>query len=717
MTAHQVGVMLLGLAAIIVLARLLGAAAKRVGQPPVVGEILAGILVGPTLFGSAVSDHLFPTDVRAALAGLANVGLVLFMFIVGYELDHTLVRGKERVAVSVSIGSIVLPFALGAGLAVWLAANHGIHAVLPFALFLGAAMSVTAFPVLARILTDRGMHRITVGGLALASAAVDDVIAWTLLAVVVTVGGGGADQWHVLFAIPYVLVMFLGVRPLLRRLAAAYDKAGRLTPNILAAILVGLLLSCYATEWLGVHFIFGAFIFGAIMPRTGAEALRHEILERLEQVSVLLLLPVFFVSSGMKVDLSTVDLRGLVELSLILAVAIGGKFIGAYAGARLQGVRSRQAGALAALMNTRGLTEIVILTVGLQLGILDGRLFSLMVVMALATTVMAGPLLALIYPKRRVERDIAETEKAALGVSDAYRVLVVVDTPGTDDGAVEIGADLVGTRRPGEVVLSHLVPYQTPGRLEVGSGLSGELLEMTTVMGQLDALAGPVRERGVGVPVLARLSADPARELPAQVVATEPDVVVIGAAHPAYDGLRRTARARLVIRTGPLPASWDALRVRLDGGPHADAALQVAAQLAAARGAALVVEATGRIARRINAVVAELNRNGLTVDLAPATPAPGTATPTTGPATAIATAGSASGTGMGEPSLGARPATPASPAGQTTLIVAPEGGRIDGAHLLIHADPDADPTEWIPLLPRAPIRAPISAGVPRFTPI
>lgn len=684
--------MLLGLAAIIVLARLLGAAARRVGQPPVIGEIVAGILVGPTLFGTVLSDHLFPTDVRPALSGLANVGLVLFMFIVGYELDHTLVRGKERVAASVSVGSIVLPFGLGAALAIWLAGNHGIHRVLPFALFLGAAMSVTAFPVLARILTDRGMHRITVGGLALASAAVDDVIAWSLLAVVVTVGGAGADQWHVLFAVPYVLVMFLGVRPLLRKLAAAYDRAGRLTPNILAAILVGLLLSCYATEWLGVHFIFGAFIFGAIMPRAGAEALRHEILERLEQVSVLLLLPVFFVLSGMKVDLSTVDLRGFVELLLILAVAIGGKFIGAYAGARLQGVRPRQAGAVATLMNTRGLTEIVILTVGLQLGILDGELFSLMVVMALVTTVMAGPVLALIYPRRRVERDIAEAERAALGVSDAYRVLVVVDTPGIDDGAVALGADLVGARRPGEVVLSHLVAYQTPGRLEVGSGLSGELLEMTTVLGQLDTLAGPVRQRGVAVPVLARLSADPANELPAQVAATEPEVVLVGAEHPGYAGLREAGRSRLVTRAAPLPASWDRVRVRLDGGPHADAALQVAAQVAAARGSELVVEASGRIARRVNAVVDELHRGGLTVHLAGSD----SGDPLSGGSGGSGGFGGSGGSGGPEGSGGLGNDGP-------TLIVAPEGGRVDGAHLVVRAEPDAEPVdsaEWIPLLPR-----------------
>jgi Kef-type K+ transport system membrane component KefB len=236
-TAHQVGVMLLGLAVIIVLARLLGAAARRLGQPPVIGEILAGILVGPTLFGSVVTDALFPVDVRPALAGLANVGLVLFMFIVGYELDHTLVRGKERIAVSVSVGSIALPFGLGIVLAFWLARTHPVTDRWAFALFIGAAMSVTAFPVLARILTDRGMQRIAVGGLALASAAVDDVIAWSLLAVVVTIGGAGADQWHVVFALPYVLVMFLAVRPLLRKLVDGYTKAGGLTPAIQPVIL------------------------------------------------------------------------------------------------------------------------------------------------------------------------------------------------------------------------------------------------------------------------------------------------------------------------------------------------------------------------------------------------------------------------------------------------------------------------------------------------
>ncbi|GAB3829564.1 cation:proton antiporter [Dactylosporangium cerinum] len=427
MTAHQLGQLLLALACVITLARLLGAAARRLGQPPVIGEILAGVLVGPTLFGTMVSDRLFPVDIRTALAGLANVGLVLFMFIVGYDLDFDAVKGRRKAAVSISVGSVLLPLGLGVLLALWLARHHDVPDVAPFALFIGAAMSVTAFPVLARILTDRGMLRTEVGGLALASGAVDDVVAWTLLAGVVAIGAGGGDvPWQTLLAVPYALVMFLLVRPQLRRLVEARTRAGRLTPGILAVMLVGLLLSCWCTEAIGVHAIFGAFVFGAVMPRAGGELLRHETLERLEQVSVLLLLPVFFVIAGLRVNLSTLDSTGLLDLALILVVAITGKFAGAYLGARLNRIPARRAGALAALMNTRGLTEIVILTVGVQLGILDDTLFSLMVVMALVTTVMAGPLLSVIYPKSLVARDVAELERAALGVPEAYRVLAVV---------------------------------------------------------------------------------------------------------------------------------------------------------------------------------------------------------------------------------------------------------------------------------------------------
>ena len=441
MTDQEVQLFLADLAIIILLARLLGMAAKRLGQPPVLGEIIAGILLGPTLFHGKIAATLFPVALRPPLSALANLGVVMFMFAVGYQLDKRLFRGHERVAASVSVSSVILPLSLGTWLGVWLAGRHHVHDVLPFALFVGTAMSVTAFPVLARILTDRGMHRTRIGSIALASAAMDDVLAWSLLVVVVAIAGAGGQQLRLLLAPVYAGVMFGVVRPLLRRLVDAYQRRGRLTPNVLAAVLVGLLLSSYATDWMGVKYIFGAFLFGFVMPREGAAAaaLREEILGRLEQVSVLVLLPVFFVVSGLSVDLSSVSLSRLVELCLILLVAIVGKFGGAFAGARFAGVRGRRAGVLATLINTRGLTGIVILSVGLQLHILDPSLYSLMIVMAIVTTAMAGPLLHFIYPERFVRRDTAEADRVALGTAAGHRILVLIETPETAAPLVESG--------------------------------------------------------------------------------------------------------------------------------------------------------------------------------------------------------------------------------------------------------------------------------------
>ena len=391
--------LLADVAIIIIVARLPGIAARRLGQPPVLGEILAGILLGPTFFHGRVTTTLFPPALIPPLTALADIGLVLFMFAVGYEVDLRLIRGREQAAFSVSIGSVALPLVLGSGLGVWLAHRNHVHHVPAFALFIGTAMAVTAFPVLARILTDRGLHRTRIGGLALASAAVADVLAWSLLAVVVALAGS-SPQWRIVLAIPYAAVMLLVVRPLLRRFVRACQQAGRVTPNILATVLAGLLLSSYATNWMGLHFIFGAFLFGAVMPREDVLGMREEILVRLEQISVLVLLPIYFVVAGLSINLSTIGHSGLVELSAILVVAIAGKLAGAYGGAQIAGIRGRDAGVMATLMNTRGLTELVILGAGLQLHILDNQLYSLMVIMALVTTAMSGPLLKIIYPDR-----------------------------------------------------------------------------------------------------------------------------------------------------------------------------------------------------------------------------------------------------------------------------------------------------------------------------
>ncbi|SEG86884.1 Kef-type K+ transport system, membrane component KefB [Thermomonospora echinospora] len=544
----RVDILLLDIVVVLVLARLLGAGARLVGQPPVIGEILAGILLGPTLLGDLVGEDLFPADLRPVLKGLADVGLVLFMFVVGMELDQKLVRGKGRVAASVSLGSTLLPFGLGCLVALWLADDHDQGRTLPFVLFFGAAMSATAFPVLARILTDRGMHRTRLGGLALACAAIIDVLAWTVLAVVVALAGaGGSGQWHVALAVPFALVMFLGVRPLLRRLVPAYERAGRLTPNLLALVLIGLFASAWATEWMHVHFIFGAFLFGAVMPREGAERLNHEILERLEQLAVLLLLPMFFVVAGMSVDLTTLDLDSAGVLAVILVAAVLGKIGGAYAAARLHRLPTRQAAALATLINTRGLTEIVILSVGLQKGVLDTELYSLMVVMALVTTAMTGPLLNWVYPTRQVARDQAEAQRSTLGrPPGARRVLVVVADPGDTEGLAELTRERAVYGGPSEVVLVHLRPYPAE-RLEVGLGLSAELAEMAGTMARLEELAAEIRTGELGVRVVSRFSADVAAELPELVADAEPDVIVIAPTVPGEAAVRRAAGRRVIL--------------------------------------------------------------------------------------------------------------------------------------------------------------------------
>jgi Kef-type K+ transport system membrane component KefB len=613
MSLNDVQLLLADVAFIIILARLLGTAAKLLGQPPVLGEILAGILLGPTFFHGAITKALFPPSLIPPLTALADIGLVLFMFVVGYEVDLRLIRGRERVAVGVSTCSVILPLGLGTALGVWLAHRNHLHHVSTFALFIGTAIAATAFPVLARILTDRGLHRTRIGGIALASAAIADVLAWALLAVVVGLAGSSA-QWKVLLAIPYAAAMFGIVRPLLRRLSRFYLQAGRLTPNILATVLAGLLLSCYATNWMGLHFIFGAFLFGVIMPRDNVLGLREEILERLEQVSVLVLLPIYFVVSGLNINLSTIGSSGLEELGAILVVAIVGKLVGAYLGAQLTGVHGRNAAVIATLMNTRGLTELVILGVGLQLHILTKPLYALMVVMALVTTAMSGPLLKAIYPDRVMQRDLAAADRAQLAGGPAHRILVLIDRPESAEPLVDIGADLAATRPGSELALAHLVSLRADKRLEVGSGLGGELLQMTLVMGQLHALAERAAARGASATVLSRFSDDVAGELPAYVTAAVPDTIVLGSGHDAhedqaYAAIRADGRTRLVTASGPVPDAPSAVAVSSGHGGDAAAALNVATQLAAARHLPLVLAGTD--GRRSRSDVAELTHRGI----------------------------------------------------------------------------------------------------------
>lgn len=388
--------MLLDVAVILLAGKLAGAMLRRIGQPAVIGEITVGILLGPTLLSGAITRVMLPGDVQAALRAVATVGLVLFMFTVGYELDHRMLRGRVRAAVGIALGSTLVPLALGAGLATWLALTryHPANMWL-FVLFIGVSMSVTALPVLASIIADRGLSGTRVGGLAVAGAAVVDGAAWTLLAVIVALAGGGS-LWQILLIVPYLLVMVLGVRRLLAAFLPRWTG-----PGGFATVVAGLFLSAAVTEWLGMHFVFGALLFGAILPGRDSQALSRQI-EEITRVCGVLLLPVFFVVSGLSVDLSGLGATGVGELAMILVVAVGAKVGGTYLGARLCGVGRRDAGAVSVLMNARGVTEIVVLRVGLEIGVLDTRLYSLLVLMALLTTALTGPLLMLI--ERRAGR-------------------------------------------------------------------------------------------------------------------------------------------------------------------------------------------------------------------------------------------------------------------------------------------------------------------------
>lgn len=390
--------------AIVLLAgAVLGRAARYLRQPPVIGEIVAGIALGPSLLGLLPGDlpnRLFPPEARPYLNAVAQVGLLVFMFGIGWEFDKRLLQGRRGAAGAVSLGSIALAFALGIGLATMLYDRHstikGHHiSFTAFALFIGAAMSVTAFPVLARMLTEHRMMTTKVGALALASAAIDDVLAWCLLAVVaaiVTASGLGDLVQIAVMAVLYIAALVLVVRPLLAYLVRRWARE-RVSPLLIVVIVAGVLLSSYATTWIGVHAIFGAFAFGFVMPREPFEALHEGVKRPLDSISIVLL-PVFFIVTGLNVDISALSGRGYFELASIIVVACVGKLAGAAVPGRLFGrMPWREASTLGLLMNTRGLTGFVILNVGIGLGVLDGQMFTMMVLMALVTTAMTGPFL------------------------------------------------------------------------------------------------------------------------------------------------------------------------------------------------------------------------------------------------------------------------------------------------------------------------------------
>jgi Kef-type K+ transport system membrane component KefB len=393
---------LLALLVVIAAARALGALFRLFHQPPVMGEILAGILLGPSLLGHVAPGayaFLLPRGVSPYLGVISQVGVLLYMFLVGLELDTGMLRAGSHATLAISHASIVAPFVLGSALALWLyptLAPQGVSFTV-FSLFIGVSMSVTAFPVLARILTDRRMQRTRMGATALACAAIDDVTAWCLLALVVSVVTAkmGDALSTVLWTLAYIGFVFVAVRPAMLWLVRRTDGEARISQGWLGLILAGLLLSALTTEFIGIHAIFGAFLLGAVIPHDSRIA--HDLTDRLQDLVVVLLLPAFFAFTGMRTQIGLLDgLENWLLCGVIIAVASLGKFGGSLAAARVVGLGWRDGAALGILMNTRGLMELIVLNLGLDLGVISPALFAMLVVMALVTTFATTPVLEMI---------------------------------------------------------------------------------------------------------------------------------------------------------------------------------------------------------------------------------------------------------------------------------------------------------------------------------
>jgi Kef-type K+ transport system membrane component KefB len=390
---------------ILVVARLMGRAMRALGQPQVVGEMAAGILLGPSVLGAwapAISASLFPPASLAILSSLSQIGLILFMFLVGLELDLGALRERGQTALLTSHAGITTPFLLGTALSLFLYPRLASDRVTftGFALFMGAAMSVTAFPVLARILTERRMLGTRLGALAITCAAVDDVTAWCILAAVVVLvrlGESTVPLWLTLAGSALFCAAMLGVgRPGLRKLEAAYRARG-LTQDLVGLVVLLVLGSAWITEALGIHALFGAFLAGVCMPRN--PGLLHALLNRFQDLMVVLLVPLFFAFSGLRTSIGLIQgSEAWAVCGVIVAIAIAGKLGGCAVAAGLTGMPWREATALGVLMNTRGLMELVILNIGLDVGAISPPLFTMMVLMALVTTFMTTPLVKALVP-------------------------------------------------------------------------------------------------------------------------------------------------------------------------------------------------------------------------------------------------------------------------------------------------------------------------------
>ncbi len=441
---HPLALLLAQIVTIILVARLFGWICMKIRQPSVIGEMIAGIVLGPSLLGMyfpEFSAFLFPKESLGNLQFLSQIGLILFMYIVGMELDLSVLRKKAHDAVVISHASIIIPFALGIGLSYFIYKEFAPEGIpfTSFALFIAIAMSITAFPVLARIVQERNLQKTKLGTVVITCAAADDITAWCILAAVIAIVKAGSFEssiYVILMAIAYVFLMIKIVRPFLKRIGDLQAGKNTINKPMVAIFFLTLILSAYATEVIGIHALFGAFMAGAIMPENAK--FRTLFIDKVEDVALVLLLPLFFVFTGLRTQIGLLNDSHLwITAGFIILTAVIGKFAGSALTAKFLGINWKESLTIGALMNTRGLMELIVLNIGYDLGVLSPEIFAMMVIMALFTTFMTGPMLDFInfiFKSKKDEPDSRENDAK-------YRVLLSFDNPESGSTLLKLAHD------------------------------------------------------------------------------------------------------------------------------------------------------------------------------------------------------------------------------------------------------------------------------------
>jgi Kef-type K+ transport system membrane component KefB len=606
--------------------RLVGWIFRSIDQPLVIGEIVAGIALGPSLLGWLAPDLsalLFPASAIPFLNVLSQIGLIFFMFLIGLELDPKYLSGNLKTAVVTSGVSILVPFTLAGilSLVIYPIVSNSSVSFTAFALFLGAAMSITAFPVLARIITENNLQNTRLGTLALTCAAVDDVTAWCLLALAIAVTRTNSMVGAIpiiIYSLIYIGGMLTIGRWLLGRLSTYYDRTGKLSQLMLAAIYMAVVSSALITEAIGIHLIFGAFLMGAAMPKN--PGLVREIAQKTEDFVLIFLLPVFFAYSGLKTQVGLLNSLDLWLLcAAILGVAIVGKYFGTYYAARSCQIDRQEASALGWLMNTRGLTELIVLNIGLELGVISPILFTMLVIMALVTTFMTSPLLEWTYPKKSIRLNLQPTSGELLADAPAigsratsaplsppqldltskevltptgYRILVPVANPNTQVGLFQLATSIAQNDRQTAIInplslieLEEDYLFQsTP--FEANRQIDRRLRQLNTTIDTLEPLGMLVAS--------SRAMFQPIAQKTAVIAALDrADLVLLGWHRPTFTNNRLGGRVAKMLSTTPAdvavfidastdrttPSSYQTLLVPYTANHHDDLAVEIALRM------------------------------------------------------------------------------------------------------------------------------------------